>query len=128
MLAMPPPGSMMTKRVASGTRTQPRGTATPILVIINEAARYRFVLRSNKPEAKRFQKWVVADVLPAQAIYEELHPETKHGEPGASHQIGDTSGRSENDRFTEATSEATGKSERNIQRTASHRRRPYGSD
>jgi prophage antirepressor-like protein len=66
MLAMPPPGSTMTKRVTSGTRTQPRGAATPILIIINEAGRYRLVLRSNKPEAKRFQKWVVADILPAQ--------------------------------------------------------------
>ncbi len=33
-------------------------------VIINEAGMYRLVLRSDKPEAKRFQKWVVTEVLP----------------------------------------------------------------
>ena len=52
------------------------------------------------------------------AIYEALHPETKHGNPGVSRQIGDTRDRNENDRFTKETSAATGKSERNIQRAA----------
>lgn len=51
------------------------------------------------------------------AIYEELHPETKHGgdrsEP--SRQVGDLK---EADRFTVETAAATGKSERSVQRDA----------
>lgn len=35
------------------------------LTIINEPGMYRLVLRSDKPAAKRFQKWVVKDVLPS---------------------------------------------------------------
>lgn len=52
------------------------------------------------------------------AIYETLHPETVHGSPGVSRQIGDTRERGESDRFTAATADAIGKSERTIQRDA----------
>jgi prophage antirepressor-like protein len=34
-------------------------------IVINEAGLYRLLLRSDKPEAKRFQKWVVGTVLPS---------------------------------------------------------------
>jgi prophage antirepressor-like protein len=33
--------------------------------IINESGLYSLILRSDKPEAKRFKKWVTAEVLPA---------------------------------------------------------------
>lgn len=35
------------------------------VTIISEPGLYRLVMRSDKPEAKRFQKWVVSEVLPA---------------------------------------------------------------
>ena len=57
-----------------------------------------------------------AAVFRRKQIYEALHPETKHGgnAGGPSGQFGHTA----TDRFTAATSEATGKDERNIQRAA----------
>lgn len=33
-------------------------------LVCNEPGLFRLILRSNRPEAKRFQKWVVSDVLP----------------------------------------------------------------
>ena len=33
--------------------------------IINESGLYMLIMRSNKPEAKRFRKWVTSEVLPA---------------------------------------------------------------
>lgn len=33
--------------------------------IVNESGLYRLIFRSNKPEAKRFQKWVFSEVLPS---------------------------------------------------------------
>jgi prophage antirepressor-like protein len=35
------------------------------VTIINESGLYRLLLRSSKPKAKAFQKWVVGEVLPA---------------------------------------------------------------
>lgn len=35
------------------------------IIIVNEPGLYRLVMRSDKPQAKRFQKWVFAEVLPA---------------------------------------------------------------
>ena len=32
--------------------------------VINESGVYTLVMRSNKPEAKRFRKWVTSEVLP----------------------------------------------------------------
>jgi len=51
-------------------------------------------------------------------IYEEIHPETAQGSPGVSRQVGDTRERSEAPRFTEDTAQASGKSERTVQRDA----------
>lgn len=34
------------------------------LIIINESGLYRLILRSNKPEAESFQRWVTHDILP----------------------------------------------------------------
>ncbi len=33
--------------------------------VINESGLYTLILRSNKPEAKRFKKWVTSEVLPS---------------------------------------------------------------
>lgn len=35
------------------------------MLVINESGLYSAILRSRKPEAKRFKKWVTAEVLPA---------------------------------------------------------------
>lgn len=35
------------------------------MAIINESGLYALILRSRKPEAKRFRKWVTSEVLPA---------------------------------------------------------------
>lgn len=50
--------------------------------------------------------------------YEALHPETKHGTPGVSRQVGDTHDRGDADRFTADTAVKTGQSERAVQRDA----------
>lgn len=34
-------------------------------LIVNESGLYALILRSNKPEAKKFQKWITSEVLPA---------------------------------------------------------------
>ncbi|MGB3389410.1 MAG: ParB N-terminal domain-containing protein [Pseudaminobacter sp.] len=57
------------------------------------------------------------------AIYEQLHPEARHGgdRSEASRQVGDLKSQSENnpvDRFTAETAAATGRSERAVQRDA----------
>jgi len=36
-----------------------------VITIINESGLYSVILRSNKPEAKRFKKWVTSEVLPS---------------------------------------------------------------
>ena len=50
--------------------------------------------------------------------YEALHPETKHGTPGVSRQVGDTRDRCDTERFTADTARKTGQSERKVQRDA----------
>ena len=37
----------------------------PNQVVINESGLYALILRSNKPEAKKFKKWVTSEVLPS---------------------------------------------------------------
>lgn len=34
------------------------------LLLVNESGLYRVIMRSNKPEAERFQDWVFGEVLP----------------------------------------------------------------
>lgn len=41
------------------------GGLSGIVNIINESGLYNVILRSDKPEAKRFKKWVTSEVLPA---------------------------------------------------------------
>ena len=33
--------------------------------VINESGLYTLIMRSNKPEAKKFRKWVTSEVLPS---------------------------------------------------------------
>lgn len=50
------------------TLTNDEGIAAPqvqSLTIINESGLYTLIMRSRKPEAKRFRKWVTAEVLPS---------------------------------------------------------------
>ena len=37
----------------------------PNMTIISESGLYTLIMRSNKPEAKRFRKWVTSEVLPS---------------------------------------------------------------
>lgn len=43
----------------SGSRGGPRS-----MTVINESGLYSLILRSDKPEAKKFKKWVTSEVLP----------------------------------------------------------------
>lgn len=36
-----------------------------VMSIINESGLYALIMRSNKPEAKRFRKWVTSEVIPS---------------------------------------------------------------
>lgn len=51
-------------------------------------------------------------------IYEQQHPETAHGSPTVSRQVGDTRDRSETLSFVADTASKTGQAERSIQRDA----------
>jgi ParB-like chromosome segregation protein Spo0J len=60
-----------------------------------------------------------AQLARRKAIYEELYPGTRHGSPGVSRQVGDSSKRNDNNevaRFTANAAAATGRSERAVQR------------
>lgn len=37
----------------------------PYMLVINESGLYSLILRSDKPEAKKFKKWVTSEVLPS---------------------------------------------------------------
>ena len=44
--------------------TSPKG-GNPNMNVINESGLYCLILRSNKPQAKKFRKWVTSEVLPS---------------------------------------------------------------
>lgn len=48
-----------------GRTTVPTLGGSQEMVIINESGLYSLILRSRKPEAKRFKKWITSEVLPA---------------------------------------------------------------
>ncbi|MBQ7577748.1 MAG: hypothetical protein IJT21_05745 [Synergistaceae bacterium] len=51
--------------LTKGTRNPGKWAAIkPCTQLVTEAGLYRLIMRSNKPEAKRYQKWVFEDVLP----------------------------------------------------------------
>ena len=43
----------------------PSNGGKQMTVVVNESGFYNLVMRSNKPEAKAFRKWVTSEVLPA---------------------------------------------------------------
>ena len=49
-----------TLRISEGIPSR----GNPNVNIINESGLYTLILRSNKPEAKKFRKWVTSEVLP----------------------------------------------------------------
>ena len=49
-------------RISEGTSLK---GGNPNMNIINESGLYTLIMRSNKPEAKRFRKWVTSEVLPS---------------------------------------------------------------
>jgi anti-repressor protein len=49
-------------RISEGT--SPKG-GNPNVNVINESGVYTLIMRSNKPEAKKFRKWVTSEVLPS---------------------------------------------------------------
>lgn len=42
-----------------------RGRGNPDMIVISESGLFKLILRSRKPAAKRFTKWVTAEVLPS---------------------------------------------------------------
>lgn len=48
-----------------GRQIVPTPSGDQMMTIINESGLYSAILRSRKPEAKRFKKWVTSEVLPA---------------------------------------------------------------
>jgi prophage antirepressor-like protein len=61
-------------------------------IIINESGLYTLILRSNKPEAKRFRKWVTSDVLPQirKTGRYEISSETRKNSAQVRHTFTDT--------------------------------------
>ena len=55
--------SILTLSKVQGNRSK-WATIKPHTQLVTEAGLYRLVMRSNKPEAKKYQKWVFEDVLP----------------------------------------------------------------
>lgn len=53
----------MTLNLAQGHSGQ-RGGAQR-LIVVNESGLYAVILRSDKPEAKKFKRWVTHEVLPS---------------------------------------------------------------
>jgi prophage antirepressor-like protein len=53
------------KITVSNPDSNPRGGIPHQLTLISESGLYALVFRSRKPEARRFRKWVTAEVLPA---------------------------------------------------------------
>lgn len=52
-----------TLRLMEGITTD--GTGNPNATVINESGLYSVIIRSDKPDAKRFRKWTTSEVLPA---------------------------------------------------------------
>jgi len=46
--------------LSAGLEVGPRG-----VLLVNESGVYQIIFQSNKPEAKKFKKWVTSEVLPA---------------------------------------------------------------
>jgi prophage antirepressor-like protein len=53
------------ERATSPLKGEVSRRAAPHTIVINESGLYSLMLRSRKPEAKRFKKWVTSEVLPS---------------------------------------------------------------
>jgi prophage antirepressor-like protein len=51
--------------IANGESHSGKRGGSRLMVIINESGLYALVLRSRKPEARKFAKWVTSEVLPS---------------------------------------------------------------
>lgn len=60
------------------------GPGNPTMTIINEPGLYSVILRSNKPEAKAFKRWITHEVLPT------IRATGAYGGPQATPAIADT--------------------------------------
>lgn len=76
---------------------------TASILMVSESGLYKLVMRSDKPEAKRFQDWVTREVLPSiRKTGTYTHPEARRSSPnmqpsapkavGAPHRPGKVSG------------------------------------
>ena len=54
----------VSKAIARLKMGEKRTSESRNVLILNEKGLYRLIMRSNKPEAERFQDWVFGDVLP----------------------------------------------------------------
>ena len=45
--------------------TPQKQRGNPNITAVSESGLYALILRSNKPEARKFRKWVTSEVLPA---------------------------------------------------------------
>lgn len=52
-------------RTVSSSQTTPLTSTNPAVTLVNEPGMYTLILRSRKPEAKAFKRWITHDVLPA---------------------------------------------------------------
>jgi prophage antirepressor-like protein len=58
------PASVLRDATSSSGREVGRRIA-PTTIVINESGLYSLILRSDKPQAKKFRKWVTSEVLPS---------------------------------------------------------------
>jgi prophage antirepressor-like protein len=81
------PVTLRITRTAESLDADERGrytVATPggpqEMLCVTESGLYALTLKSRKPEAKRFRKWVTSEVLPAirkTCVYSVVPPQTK---------------------------------------------------
>ena len=48
-----------------GRKTIPTPGGNQVMWIVNEPGLYSIIIRSNKPEAKQFKRWITHEVLPS---------------------------------------------------------------
>lgn len=68
----------MASLTLSSTEGQKGGAQS--MTLVNESGLYSLVMRSRKPEAKAFRKWVTSEVLPSIRKIEVVNPVTNDKE------------------------------------------------
>ena len=64
-LSNPSKAASRLKPGETSTLTQSYSGGSTQLLLVNESGLYRLIMRSDKPDAERFQQWVFSEVLPA---------------------------------------------------------------